>query len=86
MTDRKHNPGGNDNTESAADEATDASRDTWQQFGQRAEDEKRLDRGKGDAETGGTSPTPDVDLLADSLNSLADKVSGRDSDEEPRTP
>lgn len=82
-----NDPARNDD-QNAADEATDASRGGWQQLTQRAEDEKRLDEGKKDAETPGTSPAPDVDLLADSLSSLGDTLMGRDSDEtgeDPRT-
>lgn len=76
--------GAEDNTENegAADAAVDASSDGWQDLANRADDEQRHDRGEDDTTTGGTSPAPDVDLLAGALGGLADTVAGGDADED----
>ena len=66
MVDAGDAPEGKDDDDSEV-----ASRDAWNNMGERAQDEEDLAQGREeDAETAGVSPFPDVDLLTEALGSL----------------
>ena len=64
-----------------AEDATDASREGWERYTDRAEE----DQGNGDEEPdGGVSMFPDVQLLADSLTASSEELAGDDEDDGTR--
>ena len=83
MTDRRHE---HDTDETIADDATDSSTEAWEDYSDRAEDEKRLDKGEHADDSAGMSAFPDVDLLADSLRNVSEVVTGDDTDGEEKDP